>query len=259
VTGLRERLLFGLRDRSGGRISVVAKRLHTIGIFATGHGTAGLGVELSGERHVVELLIHQDSPVVFDVGAFEGEYALMVRRMLGGAATIHCFEPNPAAFARLKGHAGLIAHQVAVASTPGTRTLHEDPSRPTMASLEPEAQRPLGLATTAEISVEAVTLDGFCAEFDIDQVDLVKIDAEGAEIEVLRGATELLERCPIVQFEIGYANLASRTFLRDFYNLLDETHALYRVAPRGLVPLGDYQLELEVFVSATNYVAIPRS
>jgi FkbM family methyltransferase len=240
-------------------MSAIAKRLHTIGIFGSGHGTAGLGVERSGERHVVALLAGREDPVVLDVGAFEGEYALMVRRILGERVTIHCFEPNTAAFSRLKGHGELIAHEVALAAEPGTRTLHWNPRLPMMASLQPDALRPVDLTATRETTVRAVTLDGFSAEQGIDRVDLLKIDVEGLELEVLRGAPRLLERRPVVQFELGYANLTTGVFLRDFYDLLGDTHTFHRVAPKGLIPLGAYRLELEVFAWATNYVAIPRA
>ena len=45
--------------------------------------------------------------------------------------------------------------------------------------------------------------------------------------------------------------------MRDFYDLLEPTHRLFRVGPRGLTPLGPYRPALEIFESATNYAAVP--
>lgn len=238
-------------------MSAVAKRLHTVAIYAAGHGTAGLEMGDSGERRVIDLVAGREGPVVLDVGAFEGEYGLMARRVLGAQAEIHCFEPNPTAFTRLESHPDLTVHNVALAGSAGSRTLYADPEAPTMASLEADTLHPIGLSPTAEMTVTTTTVDRFCSEHGIDHVDLLKVDVEGTELEVLRGAPEVLRQHPVVQFEFGYGNLARRTFLRDFYELLGSGYLFHRVAPKGLVPLGPYRLELEVFVSATNYVAIP--
>jgi hypothetical protein len=51
--------------------------------------------------------------------------------------------------------------------------------------------------------VEQVTLDSFCEEQHIDQVDLLKIDVEGYEEAVFRGATSIFKMCsPVIQCEI---------------------------------------------------------
>jgi FkbM family methyltransferase len=253
--GFRAKIATYLRDRAGPRTAPLARAIHTAGIYGLGHGTAELSVERSGERQPLALLT---SPAtIFDVGAHTGDYAVMAARILE-EPTIHCFEPNPSAF-RSRQAVG-IWHELALGASPGLRELYQDPSKPTMASLHPGAVRVVGLDARLKVKVATTTLDEFCSEHGIERIDLLKIDVEGAEFEVLRGGLGLLEHgaIGIVQFEFGYANLASRTFMRDFYDLLGETHSLHRVTPGGLVPLGDYRLEVEVFASATNYAAIPR-
>jgi FkbM family methyltransferase len=240
-------------------MAAVARPLHTWSIYALGHGTAELPVTESGERYPIEL-VEGDSPVVFDIGAFHGDYALMVRRILGAAAIIYCFEPNPERFASLQHLDGFSVHQLAMAADSGERTLYEDPDAPDRASLHYETVLTAGLTPSVENVVQTATLDEFCDEQGVERIDLLKIDVEGAEAEVLGGAADLLTRraIGILQFEFGYGSLANRSYMHDFYDLLGGTHDLYRITPRGLVSLGSYRLELEVFTSATNYVAVPR-
>jgi FkbM family methyltransferase len=256
--GLGDRLARQIRDRSGPGTARIARPLHTLSAFGLGHGAAELPVTQSGERHPLALVCGKN-PIVFDVGAFRGDYALLAREVLGPGAVIHCFEPNPASFAQLERHDDLHVHRVALAGEAGQRTLFEHPDAPTIASLHADSFREAGREPSSETTVDAATLDSFCAGDGIDRIDMLKIDVEGAEVEVLQGARSLLDRraVGIVQFEFGYGNVASRTFMRDFYEMLGGTHDLHRVAPHGLVRLGDYRLELEVFVSATNYVAVP--
>ena len=58
-----------------------------------------------------------------------------------------------------------------------------------------------------------------------------------------------------VQFEFGERNLASRSFLLDFAELLGPTFGLFRVTPFGLRPLR-YSPAAEVFVREYNYLAV---
>jgi len=57
-----------------------------------------------------------------------------------------------------------------------------------------------------------------------------------------------------VQFEFGEANIDSRTYFRDFHQLLGTDYDLYRIVPDGLQPLAGYSAELEIFATI-NYLA----
>jgi FkbM family methyltransferase len=154
----------------------------------------------------------------------------------------------------------LRVHDLALAGAAGQATLHMDPDTPTMASLHPSALAALGGTPTTRQLIQTTTIDLFCDQHAIRHVDLLKIDTEGTEIEVLRGAARMIGQraVGIIQFEFGYGDVATRTFLRDFYDILEQSHTLHRIAPRGLLALGEYDLALEVFVGATNYAALPR-
>jgi FkbM family methyltransferase len=257
--GWRDTVSRLIRDHSSYR---GARSLHALSLHASGFGTAYLPVGRSGERHVLELLSGVPRPTIFDVGAFEGDYAVLARGLLGPGADLHCFEPGTFGLARLKARAGeaaLQVHEMAITATTGEATLHQDPDVPTMASLHPSTLAAVDRIASRHTQVRASSLDDFCEQHAIARVDLLKLDTEGTELDVLRGASRLLadRALGIIQFEFGYGNIATRTFIRDFYDLLGPAYDIYRVTPRGLIPLGPYELALEVFADATNYAAIP--
>jgi hypothetical protein len=105
---------------------------------------------------------------------------------------------------------------------------------------------------------ETRTLDDVCAEECIAHIDLLKIDTEGHELAVLRGARRMIDSGSIdaIQFEFGGCAIDARTYLRDFFRLLGERYQIHRVTPRGLLPV-DYSEREEVFVSS-NFLALRR-
>jgi FkbM family methyltransferase len=253
-----------IRNNAGHRLWRLAQATHSLGVHAAGFGTADLPLRRSGETHTVRLLEGVSSPLVLDVGAFEGDYAMLAREILGRRATIHCFEPGQVGLPKLRERAAtedLYVHPVAVAAKSGRATLYSDPHVAVIASLHRDAMPTFGMPATRQDSVEATSIDDFCAQHGIVRVDLLKIDVEGTELDVLRGASRLIADAAIsiIQFEFGYGDVASRTFMRDFYELLGATHSFHRVAPRGLIPLGSYHTGLEVFSGVTNYVAVNRT
>jgi FkbM family methyltransferase len=230
-----------------------------------GIGSASLDVPDSGEGRLLGALARswpgRSEVTVIDVGAHAGSYTRATRAAFGPRARIHCFEPNPALFSsllpRLAGDAGTTCHQVALGRAVGTATLFLDQPGSSRGSLIRETfditRRPP--AHSHEVSVK--TLDQAARELGIDHIDLLKIDVEGHELAVLQGAEELLGRnaVDVVQFEFGERNLASRTYLRDFWELLGPRYSFFRVTPRGLVPI-QYRPSCEVFALETNYVAV---
>lgn len=213
-----------------------------------GYGAATLGMG-GGDKVALRLAartLHR--PMIFDVGANVGDFAQQALAMFR-EARVWCFEPSPDTFTRLERH---LAHEpratlveAAVGEHPGSAVLYGEDVLASLVSREGTG-----------IPVNVVRLDDYVREHTITQVDYLKLDVEGAELSALRGASNLIasSRVRFVQFEFGALSALSRTFLRDFYDLLDG-YEFFRLTTNGAVPLGPYRPELEVFASETNYLA----
>jgi len=129
---------------------------------------------------------------IFDVGAHHGETALKLRRR-APTAHIHAFEPFPESFAKLQAAVKQVKDvscwRTAVADRKGEARLHLQGTDFEF-SLIPAKAEP----NVEAITVSLTTLDEFASAQSIPHVDLLKTDTEGADLDVLRGATNLLER-----------------------------------------------------------------
>jgi FkbM family methyltransferase len=151
-----------------------------------------------------------------DVGAHVGTYTLLAAQAVGRDGEVHAFEPNPAAFKllelnlRLNGFSNVHAHPCAVADTGGTSELAIY-AEATISSLAPREGGAGGRAVLKTVRTEVVRLDDLFA-LSGKRVDLVKVDVEGAELMVFRGARGLLERAaqeaPVWVFEYEPENYA---------------------------------------------------
>jgi FkbM family methyltransferase len=104
------------------------------------------------------------------------------------------------------------------------------------------------------------TGDRLVADEGIETVDLLKVDAEGADLAVLRGFRRTLEagRVRVAQFEYGYASVLARTFLLDFYELLGGCGYRLGKVQRDRVRFCSYRLEHENFFGP-NYLGVHES
>lgn len=137
---------------------------------------------------------------VLDVGANVGELTVLFSRLVGDGGAVHAFEPTRAAD-RLEtacaalGRRNVVVNRVAVGATAGRATLHvyDDEHLSWSSFVErPLADYGLDVSPPEAIEVDVVALDDYCAAAGVDRVDLLKIDVEGAEVGVLRGARGLL-------------------------------------------------------------------
>lgn len=188
--------------------------------------------------------------VVVDVGANIGVYSGEILK-INPNISIHAFEPDPAVCEELQ-KLPLIANNFALGEQAETKTLHLTP-RSTHNSFYP------GESGARPLSVPVSTLDTYCAEHNLTHIDFLKVDVEGFEFFVLKGARGLLEKGAIeyVQFEFSGGTLLSRVFLKDFIDLFDSYgYDLYRIRAND-VQFVDYFPDRERF-TLTNYLAIKR-
>lgn len=137
---------------------------------------------------------NRTTDVVFDVGANVGQFAREVRHELP-LASIHSFEPHPSSFEKLCEAATdslMYRHCLALSDHSGKDVLHEysaEGQGSHLNSLVIDARFPVRFGYSSRpVQVNTTTIDEFCSSNGIDRIDFLKIDVEGAELLVLRGA-----------------------------------------------------------------------
>ena len=198
-----------------------------------------------------------DATVIFDVGANLGGWTIAANK-LWPQAEIHAFEPSPGVLAHLRAAtAHLPVKCVACGLSDETRSsvLYRVPGHPALSSVHQRDLGAHGLSMSLSEEILLRTIDDYCGENGVEYIDFLKIDAEGHDLSVLRGAKAMLAAGSIqtIQFEFGGANIDSRTYLRDFVALLTPRYRISRIVAGGLESL-QYSEREEIFVTA-NFLA----
>lgn len=272
---LRALRFFGTRapfDRGKGRIAKwMYRHFRAPQTPIIAHITSGVQVELypwlwadfctyaigSPEPYIVAYfrsILHPDS-IVFDIGAYIGVYTFVAREILE-TGMIHAFEPNPESAKRIEeaierndvsriqlnnlalgDYIGKV--QFSVNLTPVQSSIHHHPSQ------------------GGPVEIPITTLDQYCSEREIGRIDLLKIDVEGAELMVLRGAEKMIEMVsPLIIAELhkresrrfGYTVAETIQFLSD------AGYSLYRVnyglttRPR-LIPFSGMEEDRQIVIA----------
>ena len=221
----------------------------------------GQVLENSGEGYVVKYVASKlNAPLtVFDVGANKGQYASMVFNTLQPPFTLYSFEPQKSAFAKLcqtSSQPNFKPFNIGMGSEQKQETLYNQIEGSVFASVVKTSHDHVAQELVKKETIDLSTIDLFCAEQQINTIHLLKIDVEGYEIEVLKGAKGMISggHIPYIQFEFGVASIEARVFMKDFFKLLPQ-YTIYRVLPHSLVKLPTYSEYLELFLT-TNYLAI---
>jgi FkbM family methyltransferase len=211
--------------------------------------------ETSGETWVLRHMLGP-RPVIVDGGAQVGRYARAALRICD-KPQIHCVEPSSIKVESLRRlEPQVTVHHVALGAERGHADLF---GRGPAIGDSLYERKGMDVDYRAVETVEVMTLDELARSFFIERIDLLKLDVEGHELEVLRGATELLaaEVVRAIQFEFGRPAIDSRTFFRDFWYLLHDDFAIHRILPSGLRSISSYSDWMEQF-STANFLAVRR-
>jgi FkbM family methyltransferase len=217
--------------------------------------------ELALQRWILRFSQAGEQIHVADVGANVGRWSesMLANASEAGRGTdlrLHAFEPDSRAFARLEKAlqgrpASLI--QKALSDRQGTSQFYVVAPAAGTNSLYPVPEaNPVGQGT-----VVTTTLDSYAEQSDVARFALVKIDAEGHDLAVLRGAHTLLaeHRIAVAQFEYNHRWILGRFYLRDAFEfLLTLGYQVGKVTPRGVEFYPGWDADLETFVEG-NYLA----
>ena len=242
----------------------IFETMYKVGLAGMNVGEGGMPKQ-SGEPWVLNFIRSRlaqqtQEPVVFDVGANVGQFALAVLDTFGPAVRLWSFEPCNSSFEMLQQHfrgKNVTLVKAAVGSKEGKAEIFSPASGSKLASFYDRTST-WDNASREFVSVQ--TIDGYCACNGIRKINFLKIDVEGHELEVLRGADRMLKTgIDYIQFEFSAAHIDARVFFRDFYKLLQRDYQICRILQNGLMPVKEYTPELELFKRATNYLAVRKA
>jgi FkbM family methyltransferase len=129
-----------------------------------------------------------------DVGANVGAYSLLLGQWVGPSGAVYAFEPAPSARGGLLRHIELNALGRVVRAVPAA--VGATPSKAPFVLESTAGEGRLATAgdrDAATVDVAVTTIDDFCAREKLTP-DFIKIDVEGAELDVLRGARQTIHR-----------------------------------------------------------------
>jgi FkbM family methyltransferase len=188
--------------------------------------SAYASVFIAGEYEPDPRFEIQPGATVVDVGAQIGFFTVRAASKAGPSGRIIALEPDPGSFGRLERNvavnklANVTILQCAAAA-------HADgvyfESRPH--SVESHI---VATPRAGSIRVASCTLDGLVMEHDLRRIDYLKIDTEGAELQILRAASNTLPRARVAAIEIH-----SQHWIREIDDML---------ARAGLTKIGSHSL-----------------
>jgi FkbM family methyltransferase len=212
----------------------------------------------NGEGWILRTILARrtDAPVILDVGANIGDWSAMVVPYLPQARLLS-FEPVPPVREKLtRGLAGTSAEVLshALSNETGSVSINFTPENPHLSSLE-SMDGDSSIAVSS-VEVERRTGDALCRELGIDHIRFLKVDTEGHDLKVLQGFARMIAegRIDVIQFEYNYMSIYSRTFLKDFYDMLAPTMVIGRLLPER-VEFADYDFSAENFIQS-NWIAV---
>ncbi len=214
-----------------------------------------------GEELAASQFIHRENPVIMDIGANKGWWTLELRRLIGERGRWILVDPAAECCAILRKISGVEVIEAAVGEHAGKAKFYTPGDGSGFASLHKrhDSHARMEHLILEEREVVVTTIDDILDRRGIEIVDMAKMDLEGHELFALRGAAQSLKthRIRALTFEFGTSNVDSRTFFRDYFDLLTGYgYKIQRIYPGGkTVPVFEYYEDLEFFRGVTNYIA----
>lgn len=186
--------------------------------------------------------------VCFDIGANKGGWTYWLRKAVGKSGRVFAFEPQPALFAYLDGllssryWSNVTVEQVALSDQAGSLEMFipgQPGSTSPGASLKQDVLSQETNVHTARVST--TTLDDYAKKSAIEGIDFVKIDVEGSELDVIKGARDVLadQRASWI-IESEARHIGESGVLELFSRMERAGHDGYFFSPEGLTPLDQF-------------------
>lgn len=176
----------------------------------------------NGEIEFLKVVAPQIKSFI-DVGANIGDWTARLLSIADNDVTGFLYEPSGGAMEKLESRYGqdrrLVLSQSAVGEKCGMTTFYEEPNAGQTSSVV----KGVSNGQASQVQIPLTTLEKEFEKHQLSDVDMVKIDAEGYDGHILKGAKKMIEeqRIGIIQFEYNTFWLKARSTLAEALNLLE--------------------------------------
>ena len=205
----------------------------------------------------------KEGDVCIDAGANFGWYTTLLASRVGDEGRVHAFEPVPSTFAELSRNVTLNEHaentvlnEAALSDSRSTATVTLFDAQPTgHASLA-------GKGKGARIDCKTVNLDNYLVERKIDNVAFMKVDVEGAELDLLRGSERTFHQKvpPVIVMEMALEQSRHFGYLPNDLIEFIASRAWYDFFK--IDEVGEFLVQIEHFEAndiGANVLCVPRA
>lgn len=176
-----------------------------------------LGIYEPEETQMIKNIV-KEGMTVLDIGANIGYFSILMANLVGPNGKVYSFEPNPKMFQRLQKNLEINTNlsvqikinQVAIGEKEGKANFFCPPHGFEGLGGLQDTNR---ISIDNVINVDVITLDKFMKDNNVQKLDFIKLDVEGGEFGVLKGAEDTLNKYhPIILFEGEEENTAAYNY-----------------------------------------------
>jgi FkbM family methyltransferase len=194
------------------------------------------------------LKVLRPDDVVFDIGANFGPFGALAGQKTSNRAHIYFFEVNPKLLPYIRKTVAVnwlaaksTVENLAVADKPGTMTFNVSPYYLGSASLNHDLdessyeQFKIASEKLETVTVDAVTIDGYCKQHAIKKIDLIKMDIEGFEERAYRGMRRIIKDSPHATLFIEFTKECYQDPAEFYSKLLEDFGYVYVITKDGTI------------------------
>jgi len=214
----------------------------------------------NGEITVLKKIARTNPGIIIDAGANVGDYSMLANQIMP-ACKIYAFEPVESTFQHLLSSIKDLKNVVPIKK--GLFKENCELAINLFASNEHSSIydiEGLPIGSDSQQKIELVRGDDFIKDNQIDSIDFLKLDVEGAEYDALLGFENAIKHGAIkaVQFEYGYINISTKKLLVDYYHFFEANGYIVGKIFRKLVEFRKYHFKYEVFIGP-NFIAVKKT
>lgn len=162
-----------------------------------------------------------DPKIIFDIGAYIGDVSLAFNNRFPNAR-IFSFEPVSASFKTFTQNTNGVKNIQGNNLALGEKEECVEIPLFSEASINTLKQAQYDNPAISSEKINVVRLDSFMSNNGIDHIDILKVDVEGFELEVLRGAGKMLPKIDCIVTEVGYMRSNTKTHFADMDKFLED-------------------------------------